>query len=287
MGVPSDNTVVFLLSELRTGSTWLSYVLGSHSRAVHLGEFCRPFTIPGHTACRRCEAKGERQCEYLYGITAIAKEHAFDFAFARFRQPILIDASKSLAWLATFAGADRYRVKAVHLLRDPRAWYASERRRTEMSVGDAMTRWVATNQTIAAALRDLAVPYLTQWYDALCTCPDVHFPALCDFIGMPFELRALRYWEKEHHGLGGNGAALNNLTGLPRAQVLTGDDEYYIQRLQKHFYDSRWLVQLHDLERRAIEEAENVNALLFQYGQSFTQLDNSIEDWRARGGSLI
>ena len=69
----------------------------------------------------------------------------------------------------------------------------------------------------------------------------------------------------EHHGLGGNGAALNNLSDFSDAQVTTGDDEYYKKMNHQLFYDSRWITELGDFEKQTIETNNQVKQYLAKW----------------------
>jgi len=267
----SKQTVVFILSEVRSGSTWLSYVLGSHREAVHLGEYYRPFTMPNHIACRLCQAKGKKQCDYLHGIQDVEISQAFDFAFKRFNKNWLIDCSKQLDWLNIFINSQNYNIKIIHLHRDPRAWFASQKRRnSNIDVHLSLSSWIDTNINITNKVKELNIKFITPFYDELCLRPDLYFSDyLCPFIGLPFEKSALCYWEKEHHGLGGNGAAFNNLSRFESAQLNTGDDKYYQEMNQKIFFDSRWKTELTNREIQIIETNHQVNGYLNQLGKSF------------------
>ncbi len=91
----------------------------------------------------------------------------------------------------------------------------------------AMQRWVDTNTRIIEFVASHQISCCTVFYDDLTACPDRYFPPLCEFIGVDYESAALEYWNREHHGLGGNGAALNVIGGYERADVTTGDDAFY------------------------------------------------------------
>jgi hypothetical protein len=292
-----QRTVVFILSEVRSGSTWLSYVLGSHPGVAHLGEYHRPFTYPGHVACRLCEAKGLAECEVLHGIENVPKENAYDFAFERFQKPILCDASKATEWTEGFLGHERYQVKVVHLMRDPRGWYASQRRREPMPPEAAAQRWVDANTKIIdfVALHQLSC--CTVFYDELTVRPEQYFPPLSGFIGSHYHSDTLEYWNYEHHGLGGNGAAFNVIGKYQRADVTTGDDQFYQARAKKRFHDARWLAQLSHKERRAFEQSSAVRLLLEINDRDFSHFDELLGDspermtargwWRSAVSSML
>ena len=246
----AKRTVVFILSERQSGSTWLSYVLGSHASASHLGEYRRPFTMPGHVACRLCEARSQ-PCPIFHDIHSIPLERAFDYAFERLGSNCLIDCSKQLSWISRFAlgenGEPRennFDLKVVHLLRDPRGWFASQLRRSPLAAVDAIATWQKTNREIAHLIQQHRLHALRVLYDDLTGRPADAFPRLCDFLGFDFQPAALHYWNKEHHGLGGNGAAFSLLGSLPQAKVTTGDDAFYQQQSQQMFCDDRWRREL-------------------------------------------
>lgn len=270
----SRRTVVFILSEVRSGSTWLSYVLGSHPGVAHLGEYHRPFTYPGHVACRLCEAKGRTDCEILHGIEHVAKEYAYDFAFERFCKPILCDATKATEWMEGFLGHDRYQVKVVHLMRDPRGWFASQSRREPMSAQFAAQRWVDANTRIIDFVAAHRLPCCTVFYDELTVHPERYFPPLSSFIGSRYDDSVLEYWNREHHGLGGNGAAFSVIGKFEQASVTTGDDSFYQARVNKRFHDARWLAQLSRKQRRTFEQSAAIRLLLEIHNRDFSHFDD-------------
>jgi hypothetical protein len=268
--------VVFIMSETRSGSTWLSYVLGSYEESVHLGEFYRPFVIPGHVACRLCEAKEKKSCDYLNGIENVDRDEAFDFAFKRFNKSILIDCSKDFSWLDFFIKKGEFSISVVHVLRDPRGWYASEKRRNEnLDISTAMDRWVQTNSRISSYRNNSNVSYVDVIYDEVLMDAERYFPEVIrTSLGLEYNPATLEYWNKEHHGLGGNGAALNNLYRFSGAKFNTSDDDYYVKMRNKVFYDSRWKSELSNDEVDVITSNEYVNEQLDYHGCGFAKLDD-------------
>lgn len=275
LGAETAGTVVFLLSSDRSGSTWLTYVLGSTPNAAFLGEFRRAWDMQVRRSCAWCYASGIQNCEVLAGIEQYRPERAYELVFSRTRKQVLIDNSKRIAWAEQFiATGCRFKVHLIHLIRDPRGWYASERRRHQNSREAMIDDWVAENLRVRSFLQSSRVPSTTVFYDELANSPTVGFHRLCSEIGCPFEPSSLRYWEKAHHGFGANGASSPLLRSLPNISELrhfiTGDDAFYAANYQRLFVDQRWKEQLSDADALAIREHSRVEAFLKLYDRVLT-----------------
>ena len=243
--------VGFILSALRSGSTWLNLVLGSHDWAMNLGEYYRPFRFPGHIACRLCEAEGRAECSVLHGIERVPAARAFHFAAARAGRGVLIDASKQLDWCGEFLGRDDLDVRLIHLVRNPCGHAESElRRHPGRGLDEVLASWEAANRAIENFIAASSAPAMLAGYDDLAANPGGHFPALCGFLGHGWQPAALRYWEVAHHGLGGNGAAAPYLKGRLVTNFATFDDAHYdgIER-RPTAPDLRWRERLGAAER--------------------------------------
>ena len=233
ISAPNRPTVVFILSEERSGSTWLSLVLGSNSWASSLGEYWRPFLTPRDQglACPLCLGRGLPDCVVLGGVRSVPKEAAYHFACSRMGSKVLIDASKRLDWCASFVGRKDIDPCIVHLIRHPCGFIESERRRhSRISETDLLARWVNSNRTIENFVAKCRARKVTAFYDDLAEYPEDNFPELCAAFGYSWERGSLRYWEKEHHAFCANGATLLYLNKLPnfsKIGVYTGDDSYY------------------------------------------------------------
>jgi hypothetical protein len=213
---------------MRAGSTWLNVVLGAHSWAANLGEYFRPFLVPGHVACRLCEADGRVECSVLGGIEHVAPADAYHFAADRTRKSVLIDASKRLDWCERFLHREDIDARLIHLVRHPCGFIESERRRTtDVALEELLGRWERGNADIEAFVARSGAPNILSCYDDLADHPAQTFPALCAFLGHRWEPAALSYWNVPHHGLGGNGAASLYLKGRSVTNYVTGDDAYY------------------------------------------------------------
>jgi len=239
-------SVVFVLSAPRSGSTWLSTVLGSNSWAKSLGEYCRPFTRPGHFACSLCEADGLSECIILNGISDVTPRDAFHFAAKRLDSLVLIDSSKSLDWARSFLFRDDIEARLIHLVRNPCGFVESQgRRQPELSPDELLGNWEETNRQIEEFSAASGCPYLLASYDDLADAPNSHFPGLCDFIGFAWEPEAINYWLVPHHGPAGNGASSLYLRNRQRNVYLTGDDGFYAELAERpSVADRRWIDRL-------------------------------------------
>lgn len=71
----------------------------------------------------------------LTGIELHAPERAYELTFYRTGKQFLVDSSKRIIWADRFiASRSRLKVHLIHLIRDSRGWYASERRWREADV---------------------------------------------------------------------------------------------------------------------------------------------------------
>lgn len=259
-------TVVFILSCDRSGSTWLGYVLGSHSRCAFVGEYYRAWHPELWQFCALCLANGKTRCDVLDGIESVPAEFAFDFAFDRLNTDVVIDISKRVYWAERYTTSDRYRVRLIHLIRDPRGWYESQRRREHSSIEDLIGGWHVENSHIESFIAASGLPSVTVFYDELAARPRVEIRKVVNFLGLPFESDALCYWTKAHHGFAANGASSPLLNRFEHAgeisTFVTGADDFYRQHGTTLFVDERWKTDLQAEEKRLIESDQRVVSLL-------------------------
>lgn len=238
--------IAFILSAKHSGSTWLNLVLGSHTWAANVGEFCRPFFRPGHTACRLCEAKGLEHCAVLGDVSQLPIENAFRHAAKKLAVQTVIDSSKRFDWVEVFENEKDHEIYIVHLIRHPCGYIASRLRRDASTTAEAaLKEWETENLDIFAFKQRFDTRAVCVSYEDLALDTEASFLKLTSFLGGKFERDALRYWNVEHHGLGGNGANYVYLRDLPDPVFVTGDQAYYEQIAGKeHIYDDRWRTEL-------------------------------------------
>jgi len=173
-----------------------------------------------------------------------------------------------------FIDAPNLDCRFVHLLRDPRGWVASLRRRHEVTLDDALTMWCGQNASINDFLRLADLRATIVCYDLLASRAKPSWKKLFQFCGLPFEVQSLCYWEKEHHGFAANGASdalVKTIAGQPPAHFRTGDDAFYARYSQQYFHDDRWRRSLTEQEQEDIRNSSDVRALLAELGYRLTR----------------
>jgi hypothetical protein len=280
-------TVIFILSSAHSGSTWVGYVLGSTSHSAFLGEYFRPWDSQARVPCTICAMRGLPSCTVLHGAERLPGADAFRFAAARTGARILIDNSKRIDWAETFVGMADLECRFVHVVRDPRGWVASTKRRGEGDLDGARASWVAENAAFTTAAQRAGVRAITVCYDLLALRPASSWRRLFRFCGLRFDPRALRYWEAEHHGFAANGASdavVKAAGGAPPGHFATGDDGFYASRSQRDFHDDRWRDSLSDVEQDAVRCDPGVARLLAQTGYRLTRTGIRRLGWMGRLG---
>jgi len=263
-------TAIFILSSPYSGSTWVGYVLGSGLESAFVGEYHRAWRQAIRQPCTICAARGLQCCEVLHDVEKEPAESAFDLAFARTGKRVIVDSSKDHDWIQKFRMTESLDIRIVLLVRDPRGFFASARRRTTSELGAVMAHWSRENRKFSDFITSSGIPSVTVSYDLAAESPDYEFRRLFEFCGMKFTKESLSYWNVEHHGFAANGATDAILKGKEFRHVpghfLTGDDVFYGEKSQTLFHDQRWRAALTSLESAAIENNEDVQQVLGSLG---------------------
>src|SRR4030095_7273635 len=112
--------VVYILSTPYAGSHYLSLMLGSHSKAVHLGELNHLLKEKSGRQSKEVAFTNEQIFE---GIGPANISSLYDTIWSRLDSSpeLLIDNSKKVSWAQRFVDRQDFHRKYIHLIRDPRA----------------------------------------------------------------------------------------------------------------------------------------------------------------------
>jgi len=269
--------VIYIVSSEWSGSTWLSFVLGTHRRAATLGEHWRRFRGARDSECRTCQHKGLPHCEILHGITVAPLEEAYSLPVARFAPQgvdTLVDNSKFLDWLEELLAAGAcaaLAVRVIHLVRDPRGWITSATgRQPTRDAAALLGDWKQRVIEQQARLATLGLPTLRLSYDLACLDSGPMLEAVSAFAGFRYGPEQLRYWDREHHAMAGNGAAISV---VPGGKGATWDRDYYLARLGRVFHDDRWRRRLDPAVARLVTGDPEAIRLMEEFGAGFERLD--------------
>ena len=255
--------IVTILSTNYAGSHFLSLMLGSHSRAAHIGEVRsqrRAYRKP-RVPCHLCDDLS--QCPIVRGVTPGSIDNVYDTIFNNFDDAnldALVDTSKQIDWARRFVGHKRYRIRYIHLIRDPRAlvrrwtqlyagsvrkrwherWKAA--RRPPGSFASLLTgrqwrvylsRWLTENQRISRFIRRYDLDATVVTYRDAALEPEPTVRRIMTWLELPFEPGQLEYWQFDHHGS-------------------EKRDYEWIKRQQTRYFDQRWKEDLGDQVQQAI-----------------------------------
>jgi len=214
--------VLFILSTPYAGSHFLSLLLGSHSRSLHIGEIAGIGTPKFDSG--ECYFQSGNVLEGL-GQKDLRNIHQLIFSRVDPSVEVLVDTTKKNSWAESFLNDDRYDKRFLHLIRDPRALVrryglaASPEMRRKMRWKIArkfpsqaltiwtapddelwMYQWLIENLKISQLLRENSVNAEIVTYHDLATNQTGEITRLMRWLGLDFEPGQLEYWNKPHIG---------------------------------------------------------------------------------------
>ena len=237
-------TIVTILSTNFAGSHYLSLILGSHSHAMHIGEIHH--LRRAHKREYPCSVCADpKQCPLVRRVTPETIDRVYDIIFENVSNPAittLVDTSKEVR-----LGQPGYRMKYVHLIRDPRTlvrrWMvtyetAPKKRNVRWKTARHVPRrffqilrgpewqvylykWLWQNQEITHFLARHGVDAQVLSYREVALDTEATVAKIERWLGEDFEPRQLEYWNVAHHG--------------------TQKESYeWVKQQQTRYFDLRW-----------------------------------------------
>ena len=221
------NKVVFVLSHIYSGSTWLSLLLGSHSKAFYLGEINKLYSRSDFMSCSLCDEM-DRDCTYFNDVKNIYYVDIHNAIAERTNAQVLIDNSKRIKWSRKLLRDDRYEHKYIHIVKDPRAIYYSLLKRNRPA---DVEHWAKRNMEIGRFLNEFSLDKITLPYNVLAENLDTSLTRLDQWLDLTFEPEQKQYWKFEHHGPGDNSATKSFLQTSK-----SSDNDFYKDSKKKKFH---------------------------------------------------
>lgn len=222
----TEQIIVYILSLPRSGSSLLGHVLGSHARAVHIGETVAPLRKGMPVQCRAC---GAGACP-LWGTAVtepLVKKIYRDFQ--RYQTAPRLKNSWETGWVfpkpgnsmpLSFQASEVVRISSTASKNIAWAIYNSRSRlyahRFIFLRRDIRACWAAYKRSYPARYREQLDPFrskaekLDRLYDALPPreryrlCYESEVRRICQFLGLPFAVEMLNFYEYPHHVIGGH-----------------------------------------------------------------------------------
>jgi hypothetical protein len=224
-----DKTIVYILSTNFAGSHFLALQLGSNTRCASIGElhhFERKRNL--RRACHICPS--DQKCPVFTGLQGKSADALYDKIFDNLEKydnkiSVLIDNSKKTNWASCFLNQDHYKMKYIHLIRDPRAlvrrWILTEdtfgkkwhvrwatarrysRKWFDILTGDEINvylwKWLHQNKLITDFIKENSVESKIITYHDLALNTDRVLGDLMDWIGFEYDPAQKDYWNFQHH----------------------------------------------------------------------------------------
>lgn len=293
-----DKKVVFIMGPGHCGSTLLDLLLGSHSRCFSLGELYRISSLidkPGATERRICgvcvgecdfwnrravlpvlKMSFSRQNRLLSAASTISHYTYNPYKFiARWSgRPVLIDSSKSPAWIErqlnpTYVWRS-IKPYLIYMGRDGRAVVNSYYRKyPERGIDGVIENWKQRIEKMDAFYADFPnSDKIKVQYEELATRPEVVLKQICETLKLDYEEAMLRYWTHKHHHVMGNGGTRSlifkyrekhgmNSEALRKRQIEAKrfyDSSYYDRQEPGIRLDERWRTELSPEHRQRFEQ---------------------------------
>jgi len=218
--------VVYIRSLAYSGTTWINLVLGGHPDAFAVGVPDRIWTGGAGEANRLCAIHGA-DCEFWPRYFAHWRD-------ARSAMSVLVEVAGArvillnninMNLLNAHVANDDVDLRYMVILRDGRANVTSALRHTPdlfQNRYHAMRTWLRPAwQNLFNGLPRDDTRLLILKYEDMVRAPAAAIARIGTFLGIEYEQHAFRYWEHEHHYIGGNTGTLGllrDMRGMPRAK---------------------------------------------------------------------
>jgi len=219
--------IIYLLGLGHSGTTLMGRLLNAHSKTISTGGTKNiPLFVKGQKSCT-CGARSPEGCQF-WSKTEMALERRglsladLDFGYDNqdnldLRQlrlyfesvleaagaEVIVDTSRRRTYFARLAQVPGVEIIPVHIFKDPRAQYASNKRK-----GMGLLRSVWNYNVRGARIRDMkpdGPPVVHVAYEELCRNPRGELQRIMAAAGLAFEEEQVSaFGEMETHIIGGN-----------------------------------------------------------------------------------
>lgn len=210
-----NQKVVFICGSPHSGTTLLGLILGSHCDCFYGGEANKTRVLTRRNLQNTNFALKKRKC----GICGINCPMWSDFIYEnnpdlyeqlslKVQKPIIIDSTKSLDWVTeqiAIIQTTSSQPFLIFLKRDGRAVVNSIfRKKPEQGFENVIQSWLAHVKQTQDLFNHFKHDKIAIQYEELATDSEQVVQTICRFLAIDYSPQMLRYYEQEHHTLGGN-----------------------------------------------------------------------------------
>jgi len=234
--VSTRKTITYILSTNYAGSTMLTLMLGAHSKTLQIGEAKRLRRVNHkQSPCSLCNTG--KPCSLFDGIGPDNIKELYDTLFSRAEDiDVVVDHSKKISWAERYLDQrDRYDIKFIHLVRDPRSlvrrWDLQFKEKSKLVQRWKLIRkskdmllhapfcddttlytykWLCQNRLISRFFVKNNLQSCVLTYRDLVMDTENQLRRLNDFIGIEYEPQEATYWTTQQHGSGKISDILHN-----------------------------------------------------------------------------
>jgi hypothetical protein len=286
------NKVIFILGTGHCGSTLLDLLLGSHSKAVSLGEVYTVINKKNTVKlCDFCEDECSLWSRGLHkellsvynrnlfqriitkiGLIPKAEVSFYNSISEKSERNILIDSSKNAGWILrngrVLKNNKYYKPILLYLSRDGRAVVNSYYRKyPHRGLEKIAYNWNNRISKINGCYEKWPNSYKIHIrYEDLSQKPVETIKSILDFIDEPYEPSMMRFWEHNHHLLNGNAGTKSMLIKFQKQHlhknwIQVNEKGYYKNHELGIKFDERWITELKK------EELAKINDIIAKYNQ--------------------
>lgn len=251
-----DQKVIFICGAPHSGSTLLGLILGSHTQCFYAGEankvkFLNSEDQQPDRYCKICGPDCTIWSDFLYEENM----NTYQWLSEKTLKLNIIDSTKNLDWVKSQIFKlknSNFQIYLIYLLRDGRAVINSRLRKYKNSEPqDIIDEWINHMENTDTFYQNFSYHKKKVHYEELAINPDKIVKELCPFLGISYEAEMLKYYNHQHHPLGGN-IGTQSLIVKAREEKIKNqyihlserNEYYYLDHPLSIKLDLRWMEEL-------------------------------------------
>ncbi|TXT60507.1 MAG: hypothetical protein BAJALOKI2v1_100053 [Promethearchaeota archaeon] len=248
-----NKKVLFIIGAGHSGSTLLGMILGANPKCFYSGEANKiKFlgTQNGEKENRYCKICGSN-CPIWSDFNLPENYDLYEYLSLKTSKSNIIDSTKKISWInqrVDEVSKTSAKIYLIYLMRDGRAVVNSRiRKYPKMNVDQLISDWIDQINKTNELFENFSGKKIKLRYEELATEPERVIKSLCEFLKLSYNPKMLRYYEFEHHPLGGNTGTQSLVVKAQKKMIpnphveLTKRNKYYYETHPLNIkLDLRW-----------------------------------------------